>query len=136
MRWMLVYISLVSLSAFADLDKDQRQGLKDTQELLRSPKDRAAAIAKDPKAKDIDDKAGALAGTPENKDEMYDIAAQLVEKIALQANGDPNKMQQLMIEAQKDPKAFYDKYFDDTQKAKVRGLANKIESNKPSIPGK
>jgi hypothetical protein len=136
MRWVLVYISLLSISAFADLDKDQRQGIQDTQHLLKTPAARAKAIAHDPKAKEIDDKAGALAGSAQNKDEMYDLAAQLVEKVAAQANGDPEKMQQLMMEAQKDPKAFYEKFFDDKQKAKVRGLANKIEGDKPGIPAK
>jgi hypothetical protein len=136
MRWMLVYISLVSVSAFADLDKDQRQGITDTQSMLKNSAARKKAIANDPKAKEIDDKAGALAGSAANKDEMYDLAAQLVEKIAVEANGDPNKMQMMMLEAQKDPKAFYEKYFDDKQKAKVRGLATKIEGTKTTVPAK
>jgi len=84
----------------------------------------------------MDDKVSALAGTSQNKDEIYGIAAQLMEKIAQETNGDPEKMQLLMLEAQKNPEAFYKKYFNDEQKAKVRGVASKIQANPPAASGR
>ena len=118
---------MTHLPAFAGLDADQKKGLEQTKTFLKNKGERQKEIDKDPKAKDIDNKVDALAGTPENKEEMYDLASQLVEKIALEANGDADKMQRMLMEAQKNPKAFYEKYFDESQKSKVRGLATKIE---------
>ena len=120
-------------TALADLDKYQKEGLSQTKSFLKNPSERQKAVDADPHAKDIDEKAGALAGTPENKEQMYDVASQLIEKIAAEANGDPAKMQEMMAEAQKNPEAFYNKYFDDAQKAKVRDIAKKSESSKPGL---
>ena len=118
---------MIHAPAFAGLDADQKKGMEQTKTFLTNKSGRQKEIDKDSKAKDIDNKVDALAGTPENKEEMYDLAAQLVEKIAAEANGDADKMQRMLLEAQKNPKAFYEKYFNESQKAKVRGLATKIE---------
>lgn len=136
MRLLLLLICVLSSSARADLDSSQKEGLKKTQDLLTNSKERDKALANDPKAKDIDAKAGALAGSSANKEEMYSISSELIEKIVKQTDGDPAKMQQLLNEAQKDPKAFYEKYFDDGQKSRVRNLATKIEGNKVGVPAK
>lgn len=120
MRNLLPFLLFLACSAHS-------QALKQTQDLLKDPTARQKAIDKDPKAKDVDDKVSALAGSSENKEEIYGLAMQLMEKLVADTNGDPQKMQALMTEAQKDPKAFYEKYFDAQQQAKTRGLANKIE---------
>jgi hypothetical protein len=137
MRILYIVIAMSSLHLWADnLDKDQQAALQQTKDLLRDSKQRQVEINKDPKATDIDKKVDALAGTAKNKDEMYDIAAQLMDKIAVEAQGDPAKMQELMIEAQKNPEAFYNKYFDSAQKDHVRNLATKIEKNQPVMGSK
>ena len=133
MTILLIYIVTVSSSAVAELDSSQTEALTNTQKLLRNTKERNKVIAADPKAQEADAKAGALAGSNQNKEEMYDISAELMEKIANDANGDPQKMQDLLKESQKDPQAFYEKYFSDAQKARVRGLANKMEGQRPSL---
>ena len=135
MRNIILSLILIHVTAYAGLDDNQKQGLQDTQKMLKSPSERQKAIAKDPKAREMDAKVDALAGTSENKEEMYGLASQLLEKIALKANGDPAKMQEMMLKAQQDPKAFYEEYFDESQKARVRGVANKIDSKKPTAAG-
>lgn len=128
----MIFLILLHVPGQAEMGPDERKALKQTQELLKDSAQRAAAVRRDPKAQEMDKKVEALAGSPENKAEIYDISAQVMGKITTEANGDPVKMQQIMLEAQKNPKAFYEKYFDVDQKAKVRGLASQIEKNRPS----
>lgn len=136
MRILLVLL-YVCISAYADLDSSQTEGLKETQTMMTNRKAREEAIKRDPKAKEIDAKAGILAGTQGNKEEMYSLSADLLEKIAKETGGDPVKMQQLLLDAQKDPKAFYEKYLDAKEQARVRGLATKIQGHGAGVaPGK
>jgi hypothetical protein len=128
MKALLLCLALIHLSAHAELDQHQQQGLKDTKEFLKNKDERQKWIdEKGGKAKEVDNKVEALGGSKENKEEIYGIAAEVMEKIALETNGDPEKMQKLLQEAQGNPKAFYEKYFDDKSKARVRGVATDIE---------
>jgi hypothetical protein len=45
-------------------------------------------------------------------------------------------MQQILQEAQTNPQKFYEKYFDENAKARVRGVASDIDSKgvKPKSP--
>jgi hypothetical protein len=105
----------------------EQQGLQETQGLLRSKSQREEYFKKDAKAKEMGDKVQSLTGSGAEQEQVYDLAAQVMEKIAKESNGDPAKMQKLLDEAQKNPQAFYDRYFSAEQKAKVREVANKIE---------
>lgn len=136
MKKLLFSLMLVhAAAAQAQLDEHQKKGLEDTQDLLRSKSKREAAIKGDKKAEDADAKLGALAGSEQNKEGMYDLASQVMEKITIDAKGDPQKMQKLLLEAQANPQAFYNKYFSAEQKEKVRGIANDIEKKKKPMPG-
>lgn len=124
-------LGLTVIHASADkLDEHQRQGLSDTQSMLKSRSQRDEYIKTDKRAKDVDDKVGALAGSAENKDEIYGLSSQVLERVVAEAKGDPVKMQEILTKAQQDPKGFYEKYFDENQKQGVRGIANKIEQRK------
>ncbi len=128
MKVLLLSLVLVhTAAAHAQLDTHQQQGLKDTKEFLKTPDERRKFIDKNAKAKDVDNKVDALAGSKENKEEIYGIAAEVMEKIAIETKGDPQAMQKLLQEAQGNPRAFYEKYFDDKSKARVRGVAADIE---------
>ena len=118
---------MIQSVAVAQLGPHEQQGLKDTKELLKNPNERQKYVEKDPKAKDVDKKVDALAGSKENKEEIYGIAADIMEKIAVETKGDPAAMQKLLLEAQTNPQAFYEKYFDDKSKARVRGVAADID---------
>ncbi len=133
MRKLILCLILIQFSAHADLDKDEKQGLEDTKAMLKNSSARDKAIKGNAKAMETDAKVSALAGNGANKEEIYDLASQIMEKITVEANGDPNKMQAMMLEAQKNPQGFYDKYFTAEQKAKVQGVSGKIERSKSSI---
>lgn len=56
-----------------------------------------------------------------------------MENLSKEANGDPEKMQQMLLEAQKNPEAFYKKMSPE-QRAQIQGLVKKIESKGTSVP--
>lgn len=128
----LILILLASL-AHADLDKYDQQALQQTQSLLKNLNERSKAMASDPAAKDIDTKVEALAGSAKNKEEIYIIAAQVMKKITEESNGDAEKMQKMLLEAQSHPERFFNT-LNPSQQAQIRSLANKIESQKVSAP--
>jgi hypothetical protein len=130
MMLRLLCLCLIHLPVFAgDLDVHGKKGLEDTQKLMRSKSERDKAIKGDKQAEDVDAKVDALVGSDKNKDEIYDISAGVLEKVAAEAKGDPDKMQMLLQEAQANPQKFFEKYFSAEQKARVRGLARDIEKN-------
>jgi len=136
-RYLMITLFFLCLNmAHAELDQHQQKGLSDTKTLLKSSAERDAYIKTDKRAQDVDDKVSALAGSSENKEEIYGIAAQVMEKMTQEANGDPAKMQRLLMDAQTNPEAFYGKYFSDQDKAAVRGVANKIDSKKAAVAPK
>jgi len=118
------------------LDSDDQKGLDSTINLLKSQKDRQKAVEANPSAKDVDNKVSALAGSNQNKEEIYGVSANVFERIVKEANGDPAKMQQMMNEASQNPEAFYNKYFGDGDKAKVREIANQVNKNQPAVGGR
>jgi len=124
------------ITTFAEnqFDSHSREGVHKTQDFLRSREQRETYLKTDPKARDVDTKVEALAGTPENKDEMFDLAAEVLEKIANEAKGDPEKMKILLLEAQQDPQKFYQSHFSEGQKKRVQGLAKDIERRKIASP--
>lgn len=126
---------LIASQVQAELDQYDQKALQQTQELLKNPSERNKAIANDKAAKDIDAKTGSLAGSAEKKEEIYSIAAQVMEKITKDANGDPEKMKKLLQEAQSNPEAFYNK-FDSSQKSQIQNLAGKIEAQKVPVPSR
>lgn len=131
MKFLILTLTLLN-SALAD-----ESALRNTQQMLKSKQQRNAAIKDDKIAVEIDKKVETLAGTEQNKEEIYDLASQLLETISREAKGDPEKMSQLLMEAQSNPQAFYEKYFTPEQKAKVRGIATNIENQKtPTKPRK
>ena len=129
----LILIQLAAVAS-AEMDASSRQGLKDTQRLLTSPRERSEAIKNDAPAKDIDAKLEALTGSDKSKEDVYGLASQVFEKIAAEAGGDPEKMQALLLQAQANPKAFYEKYFNAAERAQLSKIASEIEKGGNTTP--
>ena len=119
--------------AQADLDQHQTKGLDDTKAFLKNSAERNAFIKGDKKAQEVDQKVDALTGGGANKEEVYGISADVMDKLTHEANGDPEKMQAILQEAAKNPEAFYNKYFDEGAKSRVRGVAGKIDQKKTAV---
>lgn len=131
---ILIHSPVTFSQTVDDLPAAEQEGLKKTQEFLRNKKERSTFIKNDKKAKEIDAKVEALAGSGADKEEIYDISARVMEKVTAEAKGDPERMQMLLLEASNNPKAFYDKYFSAEDKKRTSALANKIEKKKGSVP--
>ena len=114
----------------AELDQAQQKGLEDTKALLNSASQRNEFIKTDKNAQAADAKVEQLTGSGANKDAVYGISADVMDKLTKSTNGDPAKMQEILSDAMKNPEGFYNQYFDDSSKAKVRGVAGKI--NQPA----
>lgn len=95
---------------FAVTANAQNSAMRDAQEFLSSPAKRRELIQKNPQAQQVDSKVDSMANTPEEKEELYNTAGQILQIIQQQAQGDPARMQRLLQEAQQNPEEFHRKY--------------------------
>lgn len=124
---ILLFLIFNGLSSFADEELD---ALIETQKLLRDSARVQSEALQTPQAKRADRKASITAlGKPELKQEIYNISSDLMSWLEQAAKGDPAKMQELMIEANKNPKAFYDR-IPAAERTKIKALAEKIEQSR------
>lgn len=107
------------------------QALQQTQDLLVNPAERQKALNADPAAKANDAKVQQLLGADSQK--AYELSAQLMSTIVAQTGGDPQKMQQLMLELQSNPHAL-EKLLTPTQRDQIRKMASDLEARKGSAP--
>jgi hypothetical protein len=70
-----------------------------------------------------------LAGSEQTSGEMYQLASDIFANISLKANGDPDRMMQLLQEAQQNPEAFANS-FTPEQRRQLSELARQVEENR------
>ncbi len=128
---LILSVFLISRSSFSQVDQE---ALLETQRVLRSPTERQDIISKDKKAQDTDQFASqVVGGDPKLKDEVYDISADVLNSLLQTTNGDPEKAQELLLKAMKNPEQFL-KSLPALQQEKIRGIANSVEKKKNSKP--
>lgn len=128
---VLVVGLIVSHSAYSNdkkLDAASQEALRQTIQLLNSPVQRGEVIQKDSKAKAADDQVQSLMGTPENTAKLYELAGKIMENLANQAEGDPQKMMEILEKAQRDPSSFASSFTPEQQKM-LQDLAKQVEKN-------
>lgn len=104
--------------------------LKDAQELMRSESKRAEVIKNDSKAQQADSFAlQAVGGDQGLKNQVYDVSADIMATVKEAAGGDSAKMMQMLQKAMQNPGEFL-KSLPPDQQAKIRGIANQVETNK------
>lgn len=113
---------------------DPNDALEKTQQLLMDANQRSAAISGDTKAQAADAQVKKLVGGDAVKEQkVYNISSDVFADVEAKTGGDPEKMQQLLEQAAKDPKKFYEGMSSE-QKEQIRKLASEIESNNVSRP--
>lgn len=124
-------ILILSLFAFLDLyADDQKSPLIETQNFLKDPEQVKQETQTNNKARAADKVAEITAlGQKEHKQEIYNISADLMPWLEEQTKGDVTKMQALILEAQKNPEAFYSR-LPASEKAKIKALSEAIDSNR------
>ncbi len=127
----LFFILFFAASAKAQMDASSQEALDQTADVLRDSSKRDKAFAENPKYKEGEKGAALLVrGNEAQKQQLYEMAAEVMKKLAEQTNGDPVKMQEIAAKAQKNPEKFMNEYFSDAQKKQVRDLANQIEKDR------
>ncbi len=124
-------LALSGVATAQELDAASQEALLKTMQLLVSPSQRGVAIEESDKAKEADDVARAVAGTAENTQRLYELAARILENVVTQANGDPEAMFKILEKAQKDPAAFA-RTFQPDQTRLLQELGREIEASAPA----
>jgi len=110
-------------------DDAVNSALQKTQDCLRDQNCDAAATDA---GKEADQKAwAAMGGNAHDKQELYNISADIMPILVRQAGGDPVKMQNLMLKAQTDPESFLNSLSPDL-KEKIKNIANALDKNQAS----
>lgn len=111
-------------AAEAGRDATSSEALEKTQALLKNPALREQALKADPHARAADSQARALEGNGIPANAIYDLSSEIFEDLVKEANGDPLKMQEILQQAQKDPKGFAER-MSEKNKRKLRDLSGK-----------
>lgn len=118
----LLVIGLAWQNVYAE--DDTVSALQKTQDCLRN---QTCDAAKSSAGQAADQKAlEAVGGNAANKQELYNISADIMPMLIQQTGGDPEKMQALMLKAQTDPEGFFNSLSPDAQ-AKIKNIANTVE---------
>ncbi|MEI6707060.1 MAG: hypothetical protein WCK96_07985 [Methylococcales bacterium] len=118
----LLVIGLAWQNVYAE--DDTVSALQKTQDCLRN---QTCDAAKSSAGQAADQKAlEAVGGNANNKQELYNISADIMPMLIQQTGGDPEKMQALMLKAQTDPEGFFNSLSPDAQ-AKIKNIANTVE---------
>ncbi len=118
----LLVIGLAWQNIYAE--DDTVSALQKTQDCLRN---QTCEAAKSGAGQAANQKAlEAVGGNTSNKQELYNISADIMPILIQQTGGNDEKMQALMLKAQTDPEGFLNSLPPDVQ-AKIKNLANAVE---------
>jgi hypothetical protein len=129
-------ISLGAPSPAFSLDAASQEALKNTKELLRNQNLRNESMKNDPKARELDANLNKYFGGDTEK--LYDMSADLMDRLVNESGGDSIKMQELVQGYAKNPAALL-KSLTPSQQSQIRGIASEIESknaNKSAVPSR
>ena len=114
------------------LDKNQQEALRKTQDMLRSPAARGDAVRADPKARAANQRVESLGRSPKNTQRMYEISADVLGEVTARGGGDPARMNQVVEQAQRDPAAFLQS-LPPEQQAAIKQLAEELAREHPEL---
>lgn len=121
--FLLFVIQPISAQTKNAIDEE---ALKNTQDMMVNPSQRAEAIGGNAKAKEVDRMVTDLMG--ENSEEMYKAAAKdFMPYIVKMGQGDPKKMNEIMTQAMRNPAAFAESLPPEL-KQKISDLAAKAKN--------
>ena len=123
---LLFIVGMSFQNVYAD---DINSALQKTQDCLRNQNcDPAKTVI----GRVADQKAlGVANGNAVNKQELYDIAADVMPILVQQAGEDPTKMQAILLKAQADPVSFLNSLPPGIQE-KIKNAADAVEKNQVS----
>ncbi len=129
---MITFNSSLGLAKGATpLEPATEQALRETQQGLTNPAERAKMIQGDAKAEAYDAKVKSMLG--DQSEGAYQISSGLMETIVSQTGGDQEKMQEIMSKLLANPQAL-EQYLTPAQREKIRTMASEMEKKKGAAP--
>jgi len=125
---ILIALLWVGVGLAEEDPEEYLKALEETQAVLTTPQLRTQA-ATTPEAKAALDSVSQLTGTPENEQALFNVASQIFGNLTKDAQGDPDKLEKILLEAQKNPESFFNK-LTPQQQNEIQGLAKKIPEPK------
>ena len=126
---LFVSLFIVGMSFQNVYADDISSALQKTQDCLRNQN---CDSAKSEVGKSADQRVlGAVGGNAGIKQELYNIAADVMPILVQQAGEDPTKMQAILLKAQADPVSFLNSLPPEIQ-VKIKNAANAVEKNQVS----
>lgn len=108
------------------LDSASQEALQKTNDLLKDKKQREEFIKTDSQAQKANQYANEVAGSPENTQKVYDLSAQIFERLVKKYNGDVDKIKTVIEKAQKDPKGFAESEFNEGDLKALKELSRQL----------
>lgn len=118
-------------SSLGAQDPAAQQALRETQNALTNPTERAKMINGDTKAQAFDAKVRSQLGS--QTEGAYQISSQLMETLVQKTNGDPVKMQAIMTELMANPQLL-EQYLTPAQREQIRKMAGDMDTKKGHAP--
>jgi hypothetical protein len=118
--------SAQSTGASSELDAASKEALEKTNALLKDKKQRDEYNKTSPKAQAADAFANQVGGSAQGTQNIYELSAKVFEKLVKKYNGDPEKMKQVLEQAQKDPAGFANSEFTSEELKALRELSSQL----------
>ena len=132
MQKYLLFLSLIGINSWT-IAQSHDDSLMKTQDLLRDPTQRNAAIKGDSKAMDADQKVKALAGDQQTTEAIYGLSSDVLQAIHKSAGGDAQKMQKIIEDIARDPEKMKI-YLRPELRTKLENAAKAVETNQKKLP--
>lgn len=128
-------LSVSTSLAYAEgLDAASQTALQQTKEMLMNQQNRQKTIGEDKSGKSAagDSQLRNTLGSQENINQAYGIASGVFQQLVQQTGGDPQKLNQLLSELQRNP-ASLEQHLTPEQKSQLEALAKKVEQEKSAM---
>lgn len=125
-KFLLAAVATLLLSpvAFADLDQDSEEALRQTEALMNNPALRAAAIKGDADGTKANlNLKAATGGDPQKEADAYKLGMEVFSKIVKEEGGDLDRIQKRLLEYQANPNSLGG-MMSEAQKAELRRIAS------------
>ena len=127
---LTVFFAIQQYAVAESLDKDSQDALADTQKLLQDPQARAAFSKDSPDAtKATDFIKGISKGNQKIEQDIYSLSSSIFANIVKEANGDPQKIMELLAKAQSNPSSFT-QHMSPADREKLSQMAKELEGKK------
>jgi hypothetical protein len=126
-KYLVVLCLSFAVSSHAD------EALTDTQTVIENRAKRAEFIKTNPDAKKADADLKSLLPDEASQEAAYGLSLEILQKLAAETGGDPEKIRELLMKIAADPKSI-EKLLSKEQMEKVKALGHKAQN--PESPGK